>query len=136
MKKKCFGFFTDFLQCGILGWCMEILFTGLQSLRRRNFQLKGTTSLWMFPIYGCSCLFRPLSLLLKGKGVLFRGSFYALCIYLVEYLSGKILSLRNLCPWNYRASKWNYQSLIRLDYFPLWFFTGLLMEKSLRKQDH
>ena len=43
----------NFLKCGLTGWCMEISFTALDSLRRRDMTLKGCTSLWMFPIYGC-----------------------------------------------------------------------------------
>ena len=43
-----------FIQCGILGWGMEILWTGLDSFRRRDFKLTGHSSLWMFPIYGCA----------------------------------------------------------------------------------
>ena len=47
---KTFG--RSFLLCGLCGWCMEILFTALHSLRRRDLRLTGNTSLWMFPIYG------------------------------------------------------------------------------------
>lgn len=31
-----------FIQCGILGWGMEILWTGLDSFRRRDFKLTGS----------------------------------------------------------------------------------------------
>ena len=51
---KTFG--RSFLLCGLCGWCMEILFTALHSLRRRDLRLTGNTSLWMFPIYGPACL--------------------------------------------------------------------------------
>lgn len=43
----------NFLRCGMAGWCMEILWTGLHSFRVRDPKLTGHSSLWMFPIYGC-----------------------------------------------------------------------------------
>ena len=50
MKKLC----KDFLKCGILGWCLEILVSGAEALRRQDKTLTCHTSLWMFPIYGLS----------------------------------------------------------------------------------
>lgn len=41
-----------FLFCGFIGWCLEILWTGLHSLLQGDASMKGTTSLLMFPIYG------------------------------------------------------------------------------------
>ena len=42
----------DFLKCGVLGWGMEIFWTGLHALGSENWKLTGYSSLWMFPIYG------------------------------------------------------------------------------------
>ena len=37
---------------GMFGVCFEILFTAISDLySKRNFNLMGHTSLWMFPIY-------------------------------------------------------------------------------------
>jgi len=72
MKKK-------FILCGTLGWCMEILFTGLHSFFSKDYTLAGRTSIWMFPIYGMACIFSPLSQKLKTKNTLLRGSIY--CFY-------------------------------------------------------
>ena len=58
--------FKDFIKCGILGWCLEITFTALHSLQQRKMSLQGTTSLWMFPIYGAGCLLKPVCSLVKG----------------------------------------------------------------------
>lgn len=121
----------SFLQCGFLGWSLEILFTALGSLRQRDMQLKGHTSLWMFPIYGSVCLLTPLFRLLGKLPVFFRGSIYALCIFSGEYLSGNLLARHNLCPWNYERSRWNIHKIVRLDYFPNWFLAGLLFERLL-----
>ena len=129
MKKL----FFNFLKCGIIGWCLEISFTALNSLRRRDMKLMGQTSLWMFPIYGCAALLEPISHLIKGKAPLFRGTVYAAFILVGEYLSGILLSGKNICPWNYGRSKWHVKKVIRLDYLPNWIFAGLLFEKLLNR---
>lgn len=123
----------NFLKCGTLGWCLEILFTALHSLRRRDLTLMGHTSIWMFPIYGSGCLLTPLFQVLKKLPVFLRGCIYASLIFLVEYFSGSLLSKKKLCPWNYGKSRWHIHEVIRLDYLPCWFLVGLLYEKLLKK---
>ena len=125
------NFVKSFLKCGITGWCLEIIYTALGSLRRRRFSLKGTTSLWMFPIYGSAGLLTPLFRLLTNFPAYVRGSIYAVCIFTAEYLSGRFLTKRELCPWSYENCRWRIRDVIRLDFFPNWFFTGLLFEKLL-----
>ena len=125
---------NKFIQCGIIGWCLEILWTGFLSFRQRDLSLTGKSSLWMFPIYGCAAFIGPLSRHLKGKSPLFRGNLYMLTIFLGEFLSGEYLKKRHLCPWDYSDAPLNIDGVIRLDYAPLWFFTGLLYEKILAKR--
>lgn len=127
MKTFC----KNFLKCGLAGWCMEILFTALGSLQKREFRLVGQTSLWMFPIYGSACLLTPLFSFLKRFPVLVRGTIYAVCIFLGEFLSGNFLMGKKICPWNYERSRWNIKKVVRLDYFFNWLFAGLLFEKLL-----
>lgn len=131
MKKNLLTFFHNFIRCGFTGWCMEILFTALDSLRRRDMTLKGFTSIWMFPIYGCAAVFSPVSRLLKGKAFWIRGLAYMSMIFSGEYLTGRILEKRRLCPWDYSRSRWNIRHLVRLDFAPFWFGAGLLFEKLL-----
>lgn len=131
MKK----YIHNFIRCGILGWCLEIIFTALDSLRKRKLHLKGTTSLWMFPIYGCAVFLNPLFRLLKRKPALMRGTIYALLILTGEFISGSILSKKRICPWDYSHSKWHIRKLIRLDYLPVWFVAGLLFESLLSESD-
>ncbi|MBR6665530.1 MAG: hypothetical protein IKL22_07445 [Lachnospiraceae bacterium] len=119
----------NFLHCGLSGWCFEILFTALGSLRNRDFTLKGKTSVWMFPIYGSAAFLSPLFKLLRHKSLLQRGLTYMSLIFSAEFISGKLLSKKDLCPWDYSRAKWNIQKVIRLDYAPLWFLTGLFFEK-------
>lgn len=67
MKHTLSTFAANFLKCGLAGWCMEILFTSMDSLRRRDMTLRGNTSLWMFPIYGSAAILAPFSHLLTGN---------------------------------------------------------------------
>ncbi len=121
----------NFLKCGLTGWCMEILFTSMDSLRRRDLTLKGATSVWMFPIYGSAAFIAPVGRLLEHKPVWLRGITYMSMIFSAEYLTGRLLSRHKLCPWNYGRSRWNINNVIRLDFAPCWFAAGLLFERLL-----
>ena len=55
-----------FILCGLTGWCMEILWTGLHSILSGELTMTGKTSLLMFPIYGCGAIIRPLGSLTVG----------------------------------------------------------------------
>ena len=131
MRRTFYNFFKNFIKCGYTGWCMEIIFTAADSLRRRDMTLKGNTSLWMFPIYGCAAALAPVSRLLQGRPAWFRGLTYMSLIYSVEFLTGKLLIRRQLCPWDYGRSRWHVSRVIRLDYAPYWFAAGLLFERLL-----
>jgi len=121
----------NFFTCGTVGWCLEILFTAFGSFIKRDYKLTGNTSLWMFPIYGMAFILAPISKLLGKQSVLTRGSVYTLCIFATEFLTGKFLKKRGMCPWSYDKAKYNVEGVIRLDYAPLWFGTGLLYEYIL-----
>lgn len=131
MKKNLTCFLKNFLKCGLVGWCMEILFTAAESLRRRDMTLKGTTSVWMFPIYGCAALLAPVSRLLRKEPLWLRGLTYMSLIFSTEYLTGRLLSKHRLCPWDYGRNRWHVNRVIRLDFAPCWFGAGLLFEKLL-----
>lgn len=118
-----------FLHCGIAGWCIEILFTACRMLQRRDFQLKGTTSLWMFPIYGCAAFLRPLYRITRKMCLPLRGSLYALLIFLGEFTSGALLAKKSFEPWDYSRHRFRVGPHIRLDFFPNWFLAGLFYEK-------
>lgn len=132
MKNALSRFFKNFMKCGLVGWCMEIIFTSMDSLRRRDMTLKGFTSIWMFPIYGCAAILSPVCRLLRKMPAWFRGLTYMNLIFSAEYLTGRLLSRHQLCPWDYGKSKWNINRVIRLDYAPYWFGAGLLFERILR----
>ena len=135
----------NFIHCGILGWCLEITFTALNSFRRREFTLSGNTSVWMFPIYGMGALLAPVSRWVdlwiadgsQGAGtplnpidkIIRHGFLYMVLIFTAEYLAGMFLRNMGICPWDYTGRHLNVNGLIRLDFAPLWFLTGLLFEQ-------
>lgn len=120
-----------FIVCGITGWCLELIFTGILSAVRKDFSLKGTSSLWMFPIYGIAACIGPVSKKIRHVPIFLRGCFYMTGIFGVELASGSVLKYFKICPWDYSSSQIQYKGLIRADYAPLWFLTGLLFEKIL-----
>ena len=124
MKKLC----KDFIKCGTIGWCMEILVTSFDSFRKKDATLTGHTSLFMFPIYGAAVFLRPLFILMSGFHRFVRGIIYMLCIFSGEYISGRFLRKKGCCPWKYDHSGWNVHGVVRLDYAPAWFLLGLLFE--------
>ncbi len=126
-------FTKNFIRCGVVGWCMEIIFTAMDSLRRRDMRLRGITSIWMFPIYGCAAFLAPISHLLRHKPFWLRGLTYMSLIFSTEYLTGRLLQNHSLCPWDYGRSRWNISRIIRLDYAPYWFGAGLLFERILSR---
>ena len=121
----------DFLICGVIGWCMEIIFTSLGSLLSGNLMLKAHTSLWMFPIYGLAAFIFPLYQKITFFPIWLRASLYAVLIFFVEFATGILLKTFHLCPWNYEHATWNLAGVIRLDYFFFWCIAGLLFEKIL-----
>ena len=129
------NFIHNFIHCGLLGWCLEIIFTAFHSFRRRDLKLSGATSVWMFPIYGLAAFLAPICRLLKGRNFLFRGLVYTGIIFSAEFCTGTLLQKRDLCPWNYARSRWNLGKVIRLDYAPCWFISGLLFERLLSESD-
>ena len=124
----------DFFKCGAIGWCMEIFWTGMHAIGKKDWKMTGKSSLWMFPIYGMAACIGPVSRKLGEVPVFVRGSIYMLGIFAAEYSSGMLLKKYHLCPWDYSQVPYNYKGVIRLDYAPVWFFTGLLYEKILSKK--
>ena len=137
-------FSTNFIRCGIAGWCLEVVFTALDSLARGNWKMMGQTSLIMFPIYGLGALLKPIGRLAdwwvdgpqkapdserKSLAHCIRhGLLYMVLIFLMEYLSGRCLMGLGVCPWDYSTWPDNIDGVIRLGFAPLWFGTGLLFE--------
>jgi uncharacterized membrane protein len=123
----------QFLIFGCLGIVMEVFWTGFCGLLKGDKELRGFTSIWMFPIYGSAVFFEPIYVSLKNFPVAVRGCVYMVLIFAAEYASGFILEKTlGECPWDYKDSKMNVYGLIRIDYAPVWFIAGLLMESVFK----
>ena len=121
---------------GLLGWGMEIVWTaGREKITgvQRDWKLRGTTYLWMFPIYGgaMALLFEPVHDAIRPWPWPLRGLLYVVGIFAVEYATGWLLRrLTGACPWDYSGrSRWQVHGLIRLDYAPAWFLAALAAER-------
>mgnify|MGYP002975039952 CR=1 FL=1 len=79
--------------------------------------------LWSCGVYGA--LFKQL----KGQSAIVRGMTYGLLIFAIEFFSGTGLKAVNACPWDYSSAVYNINGLVRLDYYPVWIFVGLVYER-------
>ena len=126
--------FARFVIYGLVGWCIECLFTSVMDLASGagDLRLMGYSYLWMHPIWG-------LGLLLGERlmGVLGRVGFnrvtrafigMSVC-FAVEYTMGAVLvALIGRCPWDYSAAPLNLHGLVRLDYAPFWLACAFAVE--------
>lgn len=131
MKNKIIIYAKSFILCGLIGWTLECIWTGLGSICKKDKELTCHTSYWMFPIYGLASLIHPMHKRMKSIPLIMRGMIYTILIYLVEFVTGCLLCLYHACPWDYSKAKYNLKGVIRLDYLPAWFGMGLLYEKIL-----
>lgn len=119
-----------FLVFGCLGIIGEVFFTALLSIfQTRRLRLQGFSFIWMFPIYGLlAFLFQPLHHMIDGYPLLVRGIIYMMGIYLVEYVTGTLLTaLTGGHIWQYN-DRFNIKGQITLLYAPVWFLVGLAVE--------
>ena len=127
---------SDFVKCGILGWCIEIIWTAFHGIKSNNNKFIGYTSIIMFPIYGLASVIKPISLKLKKMKMptIIRGIVYSIGIFMVELITESILKKTNNCRWDYSDKKYNINGVIRIDYAPLWCIVGVIFEKMLNSK--
>ncbi len=119
----------------------------MDSILHNDWRLMGQTSLLMFPIYGCGALLGPIGFLIdrwvnpgkksaakRAELTIRHGFLYMVLIFVVEYFAGTLLRGNGICPWDYTGRSTNIDGLIRLDFAPLWFATGLLFEQITKKK--
>ncbi|MFZ5989261.1 MAG: putative ABC transporter permease [Bacillota bacterium] len=124
-----------FLIYGLVGWSMEIIWTGLHSLVTGDLKLQGYTNLWMFFIYGAAIFLEPLHDVIREWRWLFRGTIWVVIIWGIEYTSGLVLvNLLDVYPWFY-SGPFAVDNLVRLDYAPAWFAAGLIFERIHKTLD-
>jgi len=123
MKKR-------FMIYGLLGWCLEVFWTGAGSMLKGDVKLTSQTYIWMFFIYGLAVFLEPIHHRIKDKNIIIRGIIYTILIFSIEYITGWTLkSILGVCPWDYSGSRFSVNGLIRLDYGPAWFIAGLIFER-------
>lgn len=125
--------------CGLTGWGLEILLTSVEGFAAGDMKFMGKTSIYMFPIYGMGILLGPIGKWVDSwigdrgqiavKDRIFRhGILDMVLIFFAEYLTGTFLKSLGICPWDYTGRMLNVDGVIRLDFAPFWFMTGLLFE--------
>jgi len=120
---------TRFVIYGAVGCLMEVLWTGLFALIKKDYKLSSQTSLWMFFIYGMVIVLEPLFRLTAPLNFLLRGFIYAALIMTGEFITGTILKRANVCPWDYSHTYFHVRGVVRLDYTPAWMAAGLIFEQ-------
>lgn len=119
-----------FIFYGLIGWCTEVIWTGLGSLVKGDVTLYSFTSIWMFFIYGLAVFLERVHDRIRNISILIRGGVYTILIFVIEYSTGSLLRLiLGTCPWDYSSCIYSINGIIRLDYAPAWFCAGLIFEK-------
>jgi len=128
---------TRFILYGMFGWCSELAWTSIRfqvtAFRERrpiDWKLPGRTYLWMLPVYGSGgLLFELVHAKLSGAHWGVRGTVYMLGCFTIEYIAGWVIKrVTGSVPWDYERVSSHVHGLIRLDFAPLWFGFGLLLE--------
>ncbi|MCL5780760.1 MAG: hypothetical protein M1119_07640 [Firmicutes bacterium] len=120
-----------FLIYGLLGWLMEVMWTGFLSALDGDWRLTSTTYLWMFPIYGLAILLEPVHNVIRPWTWWLRGMVWVVAIWFIEAGSGLLIkAVTGAIPWDYTGqTPLQIAGVIRLDMAPLWFGVGLLFER-------
>ena len=121
--------FKRYLLYGIVGWGIEVFWTGLGSLISGDLKLGGYSNLWMFFIYGCAVFLEPIHDIIHKWNWFARGIIWMVVIWGIEYTSGTLLYLfLGVHPWLYDGPL-AVDGLITLAFAPAWFIAGLLFER-------
>jgi uncharacterized membrane protein len=126
--------FARFVIYGLVGWCIECLFTSVVDLASGagDLRLRGYSYLWMHPIWGSGLLLgeRLVGVLRRlGLNRVTRSFIGMGVCFAVEYsMGGVLVALIGRCPWDYSAAAMSVQGLIRLDYAPFWWLCAWAVE--------
>jgi len=122
---------NGFLIFGILGIAAAIIVSAMKrSIASKRLDLNGEASLTLFPVFGLIIIIYPLiairvsSLPWYGRGVVYMIAFFA-----IQYIAGLLLTKMNRCPWSY-SGKGSLGGLIHFSDAPLWFASGLVVERA------
>ena len=116
---------------GVVGLIIEIFFTALVGFfSKKDLNLIGHTSLWMFPIYsvGLTYGFDFVQQIISND--ILRYLSYPFWIWLVEILVGYPASKIGIKIWDYSylSSEKHWKGIISYIHFPVWILFGILVE--------
>ncbi|MGI6685469.1 MAG: putative ABC transporter permease [Bacillota bacterium] len=117
---------------GVIGWFIEVIWTGFGSALSGDWRLVSRTYLWMFFIYGLAAFLEPVHERIRQYFWVVRGIIWMVVIFFVEYTTGYLLDIIiGSCPWDYTNDSpfATADGYIRLDYGPAWFVAGLFFER-------
>ena len=119
-----------FIIYGLIGWSMEIIWTGSGSFfLSKDITLHAYTNLWMFFIYGSAVFLEPVHDVISGWRWPLRGVIWVVIIWGMEYTSGILMTyLLGINPWTY-TGPFAIDGIVRVDYAPAWFIAGLIFER-------
>ena len=116
---------------GMFGLTVELFFTAITELiTKKNLNLMGHSSIWMFPIYafGLSYGFDFIKLIIPNDFL--RYFSYPFWIWAVEIIIGYPTSKLGVRIWDYRylPQKKHWKGIISYVHFPVWILFGILVE--------
>lgn len=117
---------------GVIGWFIEVIWTGFSSALRGDWRLVSRTYLWMFFIYGLAVILEPVHQYIRDYYWWVRGIIWTVVIFSIEYMTGFLLDIViGSCPWSYaQVSPFSTVSgYVRFDYAPAWFVAGIAFER-------
>ena len=116
---------------GMFGLTIEVLFTALVKLiTKKNYNLVGHTSIWMFPIYALGLTYGFDFIKQTIPYDFLRYFLYPFWIWGVEILIGYPTSKFGIRIWDYRylSDKKHWRGIISFVHFPVWILFGILVE--------
>ena len=116
---------------GIFGMFVELCFTAARDLiQKKQLNLMGHTSLWMFPVYAFGLSFGFDFILWLIEDDIIRYLTYPLWIWGVELLIGVPTTRKGIKLWdyNYLPSGLHWRGIISFAHYPLWAGFGIMVE--------
>ena len=115
----------------MFGLTVELFFTALvASIKKKNINLIGHTSIWMFPIYslGLTYGFDFVKEIIALDYLRYLS--YPFWIWGVELLIGYPISKFGIRIWDYRylSDNKHWKGIISFVHFPVWILFGILVE--------
>lgn len=122
---------SSLLFWGAFGMMVEVCFTALRDLiQKRQLNLMGHTSLWMFPVYAFGLSYGFDFVIYLVESDLLRYFTYPFWIWAVELMIGIPALYFGLRLWDYNyLPKWlHWRGIISFAHYPLWMGFGVMVE--------